>query len=226
MRTAHKIIALHGAGMNGHIYDGLPFDTLSLPGHADEALCLTDIQSMASWVTGQLTAPVILLGHSMGALVALQAASHPFVTAIILLGAAPLMPVNPDLLKSAADTPDAARVLILKWGVSKNCVTADAIKEKYLTIMQQTTPMALYHDLFACDAYQDGAAVVAQLQKPMLVIAGSDDKMAKPDASRAMARAAALGTYVEIQGCGHMIMAEKPAEMMNEIKAFTDTLPR
>lgn len=226
MTTAHKIIALHGAGMNGRIYDGLSFDTLSLPGHADTNACLTDIPSMATWVTGQLTAPVILLGHSMGALIALQAASHPLVSAIILLGAAPLMPVNADLLKAAADTPDAARALILKWGISKNCATADAIKEKYLTIMQQTAPMALYHDLFACDAYQDGAAMVAQLQKPMLVIAGSDDRMAKSEGSRAMSEMAAQGAYVEISACGHMIMGEKPAEMRNEINAFIARLSR
>jgi len=123
------IMAVHGAGMHagvwGSLVGGLPLpcQAISFPGHGrTDGELLPSIEKMAEWINARLAdhspQSVALLGHSMGALVALEAARHPAVQALVLMGAAAKMPVHPDLLKQAAEKPEAAMEMILKWGVS------------------------------------------------------------------------------------------------------------
>src|SRR3546814_11387175 len=84
-----------------------------LPGHGKSGGApLKSIAEMADWVARVLDAvkaeQAALAGHSMRALVALEAAArHPQrVRALALLGAAPAMPVHPDLLAAAASTAE------------------------------------------------------------------------------------------------------------------------
>jgi aromatic-L-amino-acid decarboxylase len=183
------IIALHGAGMQASVWETLAeklpcqetlFLPLSLPKPA-----LTSIEAMAAWVETQLKnhppQSVVLMGHSMGALIALEAARHPSVAAIVLIGAAAQMPVHPDLLKQAATAPDTAAALILKWGVSPAHPEAVEILKRHMQ------PEALSNDLSACNAYQHGEAAARSIRQPALVLAGSDDKLTKAAAGQALA---------------------------------------
>ena len=189
----------------------LPCQRLSLPG-------LPSIEAIAAWVQRQLEnyprRSVVLMGHSMGALVALEAARHPAVSALVLIGAAAQMPVHPDLLEQAVAAPDAAAGLILKWGISPaHPHTSDILK-------QHMRPETLANDLSACNAYQGGEEAARNVSQSALVLGGSDDKLAKPVAIKALAEMMPDARFYLVQGSGHMLMIEAPAEIAKEISAF------
>ncbi len=230
------IIAIHGAGMQANAWDllladlllpdltgaGLACRALSLPGHGDrKGDLLPSVEAMADWLRGEIgenpPQSTFLLGHSMGALVALEAARSQAVCGLILAGAAAAMPVHPDLLRQAGETPQDAAALILKWGVPRHHPDAAAF------LKERMCPSALANDLAACDAYAGGENAATGCGKPALVISGSDDKLAKAASGQALAEMMPQGRFCLIDGCGHMPMAETPAEMTRQIKAFVSS---
>jgi pimeloyl-ACP methyl ester carboxylesterase len=212
--AAKKIIALHGAGMGPEAWNALdahlPLHALALPGHGDGARPLTSIAGMARWVEKQITDAegIILLGHSMGALVALEAGGHRAVESLVLLGAAARMPVHADLLKTARENPAEAANLIKKWGVF------DRNREVFGG--QMGAMGALFDDLSACNNYQKDKF---DFTKPAFVLAAAGDKMVRPADSEALARLL-KGEYAVLPAAGHMMMLEKPSETAVAIRKF------
>jgi pimeloyl-ACP methyl ester carboxylesterase len=212
MTTIKHIIALHGAGMKASVWETLAVNlssscvALALPQPP-----LSSIESMAAWLVTQLNkhaqGSVILMGHSMGALMVLETAQNSAVAGVILIGAAAQMPVHPDLLKQAQATPDVAAGLILKWGVS-----SAQPPEVQQAVRQHMQPATLFNDLSACNAYQHG--------KPALVLSGADDKLTKADAGKALAGLMPHGRFHQVTGSGHMLMIENPVEIAKEINSF------
>ncbi len=232
--SALTLFAVHGAGMHAGIWGMLlplladqPFQALTLPGHAATGEApLDNIGDMAEWVRGRLAdrpaQSVILLGHSMGALVALEAAAHPAVAGVILMGAAAQMPVNPDLLKLAADDPAAAGEMILKYGLNPDNADLEELKAFMRKLMQAGAGGVIFSDLKACDNYTSGMACVSALQKPLLVICGERDKLTRAAEGVALAGMAAVGESDVLVGCGHMMMVERPAETALLIRQFLE----
>ena len=228
------IIALHGAGMNASVYGGLApllgddhiFHAITLPGHdAGRGELLYSIQAMSDWVKERIDTSegrAVLMGHSMGALVALQAANAPGVESVILMGAAAAMPVNADLLKGAKDNPGETIRLMLKWSVYAEGAQAGTVKAVLEAMMRGVNPKALAADLEACNAFAEGPALAAKLHKPALVISATHDKMARPMEGEGLSRLLPQATYKVIGGAGHMMMVEQAVETAAEIKAFLD----
>lgn len=219
MSPSKQIWALHGAGMQAGVWgafaEALPCRALSLPGHGDTpGPLLLSIEAMAAWVETQMQgAPagsIILAGHSMGSLVALEAARHPAVAALVLIGAAARMPVHPDLLQQAKDAPAAAAGLVVKWSIPKTNADAASYVQEYMQ------PSALFNDLSACNDYRG----TAMTEKPALVIIGADDKMTKAEDGAALAAQLPRAKVCTLSATGHMAMAEKPAEAAQAIMAF------
>lgn len=228
-------MALHGAGMHvgawGTLAGGLalPCDAVSFPGHGGDAgAFLPSIEEMAEWVNAQLAdyppQSVALLGHSMGALAALESARHPSVAALVLLGAAAKMPVHPELLHQAGADPGTAVDMVLKWGVSPVHPQAAAIRAVLKEQMKDTAPGALLNDLKACHAYQRGAAAAQEIRCPALILSGLDDKLTKSAEAKALADMMPDAQFHVLPDCGHMPMVEKPAETANEINVFIEGL--
>ncbi len=127
------IVFLHGAGMDHSVWalqsrwfahHGASVLAVDLPGHGGSAgPALTDIGALADW-TARLIGAVgaeraMLVGHSMGALIALEtAARHPeLVAGMALIGAAAKMPVHPDLLAAAKANSHVAVDMVSLWSL-------------------------------------------------------------------------------------------------------------
>lgn len=234
MTKRKMIVAVHGAGLQASFFGGLAphvtgwaFKALTLPGHEarNPRALLADIAAMSAWLRSEIeTLPeeydIALLGHSMGALAALEAADHPRVSALILTGAAQRMPVSAELLQAATDDPSAAAALICKWGIARQHPQAETLRRMLLSIMQATPPQALAHDLAACDRYDQAAMAAARVQKPALVLAGDADKMTPVEGAQALADLLPQGVFAVLADTGHMSPMEKPFEIAAEISNF------
>ncbi len=69
----------------------------------------------------------------------------------------------------------------------------------------------------------DRATLAASVRVPLLVLNGSDDVICEPASGRAIAEAAPLGRFVQIDGGGHndlWIVPERRAVMMREVMGF------
>lgn len=229
MTKRMHIMGIPGAGMNAGAWGGLAphltefyFEPLSLPGHyaLSGGKPLPTLAEMVDFVRNRLDGTpeksIVLMGHSMGALLAMEAAAHAAVAGIVLMGAAQKMPVHQDLLAAAKDDLGKAVEMIIKWGVFRDHPQIGAMRMILAALMREPEPDALYWDLRACNDYQGAPAAC---NKPVLVIAGEDDKLTPPAESMALAEHL-QGKYVAFPSCGHMMMIEKPLETAGEISRF------
>lgn len=231
--TQQKIVSIAGAGMHGGVWHELKghmpehdIRALDLPGHRSAETFLNSITDMAQYVTSYIgTESVILMGHSMGALVALAAAQNVAVRAIVLLGVAARMPVHPDLLQQARDNPDAANDMILKWSLAPENPQYPIIRDHLKKNMQETDARAVALDLAACDLFLEGAALASTCGKPALIIAGERDKMTKPAEGEKLSQMLAAGQFVLLPATGHMMMVENPEAVAMHLKTFLGSLP-
>jgi pimeloyl-ACP methyl ester carboxylesterase len=177
---------------------------------------------MADWIledAGPAPGGLVLIGHSMGALVALAAAARApdRVHGLVLLGAGESMPVNPDLLASARAAEDGTVDMIVKWAFARPAEGEDPARRAAMTdelrqIMLRANDGTLGSDLAACDAFRDAADRAAKIYCPALVLTGTADKMCPPEAGAALAAHLPDGRHMPIDGCGHMMMLERPME--------------
>ena len=227
---------IHGAGMHAGVWGSLvaglapmPCQAISLPGHTKNGgQALPSIEKMAAWVGEKLAnypaQSVVLMGHSMGSLVALEAAHFPAVTALVLLGAAAKMPVHPDLIHQATHDPGTASDMILKWGVSPAHTQAATVKAVLKEQMKTVASGVLFNDLTACNNYRHGEEAAKAIRQPVLVLSGQDDKMTKAADGKLLADMIPQAQFHALPACGHMMMVEKPAETAKEISGFIAAL--
>jgi len=233
------VVFLHGAGMDHTVwalqtryfaYRGRSVLAVDLPGHGrSEGVAATSIAAMADWVPELLGAAGVknaaLAGHSMGALVALDCAARhgDSVRALALLGAAPKMPVHPDLLAAAEADNHLAFELVTSWahGVTGHLGGA-RVPGLWLMgggerLLERVRPGALHADLKACDDYKEAMDAAAKVACPAIVIVGSEDRMTPAKAGGKLAAAIKDARLQTIAGSGHMMMTEKPDETLDAL---------
>src|ERR1700729_2401730 len=230
------IVLLHGAGFDHttwslhsrwfahHGYGVLAPD---LPGHGrSPGAPLPTIADMADWTVALLDAAGVakaqLVGHSMGSLIALEtAARHPAkVSALTLIGTAATMTVGPDLLKAAESNDHAAIDMVSIWGLGFQAELGGSLAPGLWMhsgaerVLERCRPGVLFNDLSACNAYQNALAAAAQIKVPATLILGERDMMTPVKAGKALAAALPNSRIVVLQGAGHMMMAERPDELL------------
>ena len=239
--SAPRIVFLHGAGMDHSVwalqaralaYAGFFVLALDFPGHgASEGPPLASVAALADWTAALISAVggrAALVGHSMGALIALAtAARHPeSVSAIALVGVGARMPVHPDLLAAAkADNHDAVDMVSL-WGLG-GAATRGGSPSPGLwmlggvsRLLERAPKGVLHADLAACNAYGEALADAARVTCPTLLLLGERDQMTPLKSGRALAEKIAGAQTRVVPGAGHMLMIEKPDETLDALKAF------
>ena len=236
------IVFLHGAGNDHSVWalqsryfahHGRNALAVDLPGHGRSAgSALASVEALAEWIPALLDAAGIavatLVGHSMGALVALEcAARHPGrVTRVALLGPAAPMAVGDVLLDAAKRDDHVAFELITGWSFSAgkqlggNTMPGVWLTGNALRLLERTPPGVLYTDLAACNAYAGAVAAATKLGCASLVIVGARDIMAPAKNAGDLIDALREAHVVELADCGHSMMAEQPDAVLDALRAF------
>lgn len=235
------VVLLHGAGMDHtawalhdrwfahHGYSVLAPD---LPGHGrSPGGPLKTIVEMADWTAALIAASgaakARLVGHSMGSLVALEtAARHPDkVTALTLIGTSAKMAVGPDLLKAAEGNDHDAVDMVSIWGLGFAAELGGSLAPGLWMhggaqrILERSRPGVLFNDLSACNAYEGALDAAAKVKVPATLILGERDMMTPAKAGKALAAAIPGCRAVVLAGAGHMMMAERPDEVLAAMRS-------
>jgi pimeloyl-ACP methyl ester carboxylesterase len=167
-----------------------------------------------------------LVGHSMGALVALAAAARApeRVARLALVGVAAKMPVHPDLLAAANADDHAAVDMVSLWSLGGaargGCPTPGLwMLGGAERLLEQSPPGVLHTDLAACNAYSGALEAAAKVAAPTTLILGERDMMTPLKSGRALAEAISGARVTVLKGAGHLPMAEAPRETLPALKS-------
>jgi 3-oxoadipate enol-lactonase len=239
-RPDPTVLAVHGLGGGAYFFRGLA-DRLE----PDDRVVAVDLPtspdvSMKSWVDelGALAAkdirePVVLLGHSMGTILALEAwAAWPeWIRGLIFVGGVPqVAPRIRERLGERLRALDGAPTLA-GWGskVSPGVFSPATFRDR----PEVVAAFELLFETQEVDAYvrccrillgANAEAIVGTVTVPCLAITGEDDQYAPPDAVAAfLARIPGHPRLEIIPDCGHLPFLEQPEAFAAAVKSFLRT---
>src|SRR6202049_3067797 len=234
------VVFLHGTGLDHTVWAllarwyahrGHAVLAPDLPGHGRSGgEPLTSIGAMADWTAALIKTAgardARVVGASMGSLVALEtAARHPDkVNAIALICTAAAMRVSPDLLHAAESGDHAAIDMVTIWGHSRQAGIGGSLAPGLWMLgganrlLERSRPGVLYKDLAACAAYDGGLAAAAKVNVPATVMLGERDLMTPAKSGAELARALPNARVVTLVGAGHMLMSERPDEVLDALR--------
>jgi pimeloyl-ACP methyl ester carboxylesterase len=208
-----------------------------LPGHGQSAgPPLADIESTADWLLALLDAAGVkraaYVGHSMGSLIAMEAAARApeRATALAMIGTAYPMKVSEALLKTARETPLKAIDMVNAFSISSTASKPSypgpgmwlhgsnrALMRRSQAAAERASGVNLFaHDFGVCDRYANGLQAAAAVSCPVSFILGERDQMTTPKTTREIA--AALRAKVVLLPAGHMLMAELPDAVLGALR--------
>ncbi|HYD94642.1 MAG TPA: alpha/beta hydrolase [Noviherbaspirillum sp.] len=231
----HSVWTLQTRYFAHHGYGVLAVD---LPGHGrSKGAPLASVEAMADWLLALLDAAgvqkAILVGHSMGSLIALEAAfrAPQRVAKLALVGTAYPMKVSEALLDAALNREQDAVDMVNIWSHSSIAHKPSSPGPGFYVmggsrrLMQQVSRRNPEHKVFhtgfsACNAYANGENAAKSVACPTLLLLGKRDMMTPPKAAAALSQAIAGCQVQQIDACGHSLMAEQPDAVLEALYGF------
>jgi pimeloyl-ACP methyl ester carboxylesterase len=250
--TGPPVLALHGLGGSAHFFEALrqrlqtecsllavdlpgTGRSPSSPGFSMESWVrdLGDLLAARAEADGGGTAPVVILGHSMGTIIALKAwqAWPQRVRGLILVGGLPeVRPAIRERLTERLAALEHARDLT-GWGarVSPGVfspVTTRDLPEVVAAFERafESQTLASYVRCVRILLEASAVDVPPTVTVPTLLVTGADDQYAPPDVVSAFAREIPGAVPVEVlDDCGHLPFLERPDDFAAVVKTFLRT---
>ena len=241
-KTLPAVLLIHGAGMDRTVWSlqarylahhGRAVLALDLPGHGKSCgPALNTIAEMADRVAALLDkleiSQATLVGHSMGALIALDLAGRrpERVRALALLGVAERMPVHPDLQAAAGRNEVLAAELVTSWSHARRGQVGGHpapglwMAGSAVRLIDRAPDGVLAADLAACNAYDQSRERAANVRCPTLFLLGAADRMTPPLKAKPLIDAIAGARTITLPTAGHMMMTEQPDAVTDALRDF------
>lgn len=235
------IVFIHGAGLDHtcwqlqsrwYAWHGWSVLAVDLPAHGrSDGPPLESIEAMCDWVLAVMDAAKVkqatLVGHSMGAVIALETAakSPDRISGLALLGVSSAMPVHPMLLTAAQEEPERAYDMMTGWCFANAAkIGGNTAPGLWMTggaraLLDRGREHALAADLAACNAWTTAAQSAAAIEAPTLLVLGDSDVMTPARKGQELAKLIPGATCVTLSRCGHMMMQERPDETLDALIA-------
>ena len=208
---------------------------VDLPGHSrSSGRPLGSVEAFADWLLALLDAASVrmasLVGHSMGSLIALEAAARApgRVHRLVLVGTAYPMAVSANLLETARDQPLTAIDSVNAWSHSSMAGKpshpgpgtwlhgANRSLMRHVQASQTATNLFL-DDFEVCNRYANGLEAAAKVSCPSTLVLGERDQMTQPRQTKELA--AALGAETVLLPAGHALMTEAPDALLAALRS-------
>jgi pimeloyl-ACP methyl ester carboxylesterase len=208
-----------------------------LPGHCKSAgEPPKSVEEAADFVLAMLDAAGVrkaaLVGHSFGALTALEAAARApdRVTRLALVGVANPMKVSAALLENSEHQPMKAIDMVNVYSHSLMAPPPSALgpgtwlyggsRALMKRVLASNPRVNVFHRGFvACDSYAGGEAAIAKVSCPVLFLLGRSDAMTPPKAAQSLQQKARDARTVLVDG-GHQMMTEAPDQVLFALRDF------
>ncbi|MDB4222203.1 alpha/beta hydrolase [Granulosicoccus sp.] len=237
------LMLIHGVGMRADYWSNLipaleqhfSLIVIDMPGHGESPVLTTatkkikDYTNCIAHVLVSQKAPVLLAGHSMGALISVDLASRfsKYVRAICVLnGVFQRDEFASKAVRLRADNLDGRSVgdpsqTLERWfghtpqGV--DAVAAQQCKDWLLSI----NPLG-YREAYTAFAYDDGPleSALRGLECPALFTTGELEPNSTPAMSRSMASLTPMGECYEFKGAKHMMSMTHGKELSDLMTSF------
>ena len=236
------LVFLHGAALDKTTWQlqtryfahhGFSVLAVDLPGHgSSDGPVLGAVEDYADWVAELVVAAGFgeahLVGHSMGALIVLEAAArHPQrASTLTMCGGAATIRVHPGLLAAAEQGEYLAYELMSSWGHGKpfhlggHQTPGLWMMGGTIRLWERAPAGVLASDLHACNDYDRGAEAAGRIRCPALLVRGSQDIMTPSRAAAPLREHMADLQEAIIDGAGHIMIVERPDPVIDAIAGF------
>jgi pimeloyl-ACP methyl ester carboxylesterase len=175
------------------------------------------------------TTPLVMAGFSMGGYVAIDMLAQPGrpvqAAALLSTSALPEAPESRAVREKtiAAMQSNFPKVVegLLQWNTHQ---APPAVLETMRQMMHAVGPEVAVRQMRAIMARADHRAALAQLRLPVRVLCGREDRVTPPALAQTLADAIAGAQLHLIEGSGHMLPLEQPAEVLHHLQALITPL--
>ncbi len=180
------------------------------------------LPAMAEALLAETPGPRVLVGASMGGMVALEAArQQPHrVAAIALLGSS-ARPDTPDLIRLRTEAIrhfEAGRVeevllANVAFAFHPEAAQRGGLVAEYVAMVRRAGAEQLIRQNRAVMAREDLRPTLPSLRCPLLLLCGEADRLTPPEVSEEIAAAVPHARLEIVAGAGHMLTMEQPARV-------------
>ena len=160
-----------------------------------------------------------VVGHSMGGAIAIDLAMRypALVRGIVLIGTGARLKVYPEILEGIIKDKEKTARMIIDTAFSP--AFSEKLKDKVFTEYMKNDAKTVFNDFTACDGF-NAMEQLNSLSVPALVICGKEDRFTPVKYSHYLTDSIPGAGLVLVEGAGHMVMIERPAEVNNAIEEF------
>ncbi len=232
----YPVILLHGSGGNHMAWPlemrrvrGQRVFSLDLPGHGQSTnpaslSVLSIVKSLRQFIQDMNFFKVVLIGHSLGGILAIQyAARYPeSVKGLMVLACGSQFSIPASLWNNLQNSNGKSQFIEQFSQLSFQPDFPQSQRNKILEPLKKMRLSLLTADLTICSKF-NAQKDLSPIELPVSIIGGAGDQITPPGTVRQLSQYLSNSTVKIMRKCGHMLIYEKTTQISQLMRDFLNT---